>query len=161
VLCLRDHPAGHYKGGLDAHRLRSAGSLRKSGISNQGAMANRMLHDDLNIKAAYLFDVEKIPDSRTPPAPPKLVAIASDVVRDRSFVRMPVCSGSARRYDGHRRLPGRLDHCVHINFCNVTTGIRERAHRHWSVANVAPWRQFGRCIGVTLNFSPSLFGPIE
>jgi hypothetical protein len=110
---------------------------------------------------AYLFDLDKIPDSPTPPASPKLVAIASDVSRDGSPVRVPVCSGSARRLMVIAGSQSRLDHCVHINFCNVTTGIRERVHRHLSVANVSPGREFDRCIGVTPNLSPSLFGPIE
>ncbi|RFB80693.1 cytochrome c [Methylovirgula sp. 4M-Z18] len=79
-------------------------SFMKSGISNQGAMANQMFEvvhfstqymsrDDLNALSAYLFDLDKMPDSTIPPEPPKPVAIASDVAASAKTTYVAVCSG--------------------------------------------------------------------
>ena len=52
-----------------------------------------MSHDDLNALSAYLFDLDKIPNSAATPAPPKPVAIASDVAASARATYLSVCSG--------------------------------------------------------------------
>jgi mono/diheme cytochrome c family protein len=78
-------------------------AFMKSGISNQGAMANQMFevvhfstqymsHDDLNALSTYLFDLDKIPDGETPFAPPKPIAIGTDVAASARATYLSVCS---------------------------------------------------------------------
>jgi mono/diheme cytochrome c family protein len=79
-------------------------AFMKSGISNNGAMANQMFEvvhfstqymsrDDLDALSAYLFDLDKIPDSATPPGQPKPIALASDVAASARTTYLAVCAG--------------------------------------------------------------------
>lgn len=75
----------------------------KSGISAQGAMTNQMFEvvhfstqyftaDDLAAMSAYLFDLDKLPESATPPAPPKPVAVSAEVAASARASYIAVCA---------------------------------------------------------------------
>ncbi|SFB86055.1 Cytochrome c, mono-and diheme variants [Bosea sp. CRIB-10] len=75
----------------------------KSGISAQGAMTNQMFEvvhfstqyftaEDLAAMSAYLFDLDKLPESATPPAPPKPVAVSPEVATSARASYLAVCA---------------------------------------------------------------------
>ena len=78
-------------------------SFMKSGISAQGAMTNQMFEvvhfstqyftaDDLAAMSAYLFDLDKLPENATPPAPPKPVAVSAEVAASARASYIAVCA---------------------------------------------------------------------
>lgn len=79
-------------------------TFMKSGISAQGAMTNQMFEvvhfstqymtdDDLRAMSAYLFDLDKLPETATPPAAPKPVAIPAETATSARATYLAVCSG--------------------------------------------------------------------
>jgi mono/diheme cytochrome c family protein len=75
----------------------------KSGISAQGAMTNQMFEvvhfstqyftaEDLGAMSAYLFDLDKLPERATPPAPPKPVAVSAEVAASARASYIAVCA---------------------------------------------------------------------
>uniref|UniRef100_A0A9E7ZQC0 Cytochrome c n=1 Tax=Bosea sp. NBC_00436 TaxID=2969620 RepID=A0A9E7ZQC0_9HYPH len=78
-------------------------SFMKSGISAQGAMTNQMFEvvhfstqyftsEDLAAMSAYLFDLDKLPEQTTPPAPPKPVAVSAEVTASARASYLAVCA---------------------------------------------------------------------
>ncbi|RYE75038.1 MAG: c-type cytochrome, partial [Hyphomicrobiales bacterium] len=75
----------------------------KSGISAQGAMTNQMFEvvhfstqyftaEDLAAMSAYLFDLDKLPESAIPPTPPKPVAVSAEVATSARASYLAVCA---------------------------------------------------------------------
>ncbi len=78
-------------------------SFMKSGISAQGAMTNQMFEvvhfstqylspDDLAAMSAYLFDLAKLPERATPPAPPQPVAVSAETASSARSTYLAVCA---------------------------------------------------------------------
>jgi mono/diheme cytochrome c family protein len=87
--------------GFDAPLL---ASFMKSGISAQGAMTNQMFDvvhfstqymtdDDLKALSAYLFDEDNVAAGTTPPAAPKPVNVAPELVASARGTYLNLCSG--------------------------------------------------------------------
>ena len=78
-------------------------SFMKSGISAQGAMTNQMFEvvhfstqylsaDDLAAMSAYLFDLDRLPERASPPAPPQNVAVPADTASSARATYLAVCA---------------------------------------------------------------------
>lgn len=79
-------------------------TFMKSGISAQGAMTNQMFEvvhfstqymtdDDLQAMSAYLFDLDKLPETQTPAAPPAPVAVAPELAASARATYDSLCAG--------------------------------------------------------------------